>query len=103
MLGNQGPREVTVASHVLAQAREDFPRDRTEDGHPSFADFRDGPLEAARLFFARRFDEAPIPVPDLPAIRQWDTLSTIFGPVVFFAMAVGPQVAIVGYLHDPDY
>ena len=97
------PREVTVATRVFSQAREDFPAHRTDDGRPSYSDFRDGPLEAARLFFARRFDEAPTPEPGLPSIRQWDTLSKIFGPVFFYALAVAQRIEIISYEYDPDY
>jgi hypothetical protein len=95
--------QVIVASAVLAQAREEFPPERTDDGRPSFRDFCEGPLEAAKLLFSRRFDTAPNPEPGIASIRQWDTMSKIFGPVVFYAMRVESHIEIISYLRQGDY
>lgn len=97
------PEKVIVSSDLLAKAREDFPPARSDDGKPSFADFCDGPLEAAKLVFARRFDEAPCPEPGITSIRQWDTLSKLFGPVFFYAMRVADHIEIVSYEYQADY
>jgi hypothetical protein len=39
----------------------------------------------------------------VPSIRQWDILSTIFGPLVFFALRTQAGVEVIGSLRDPDY
>lgn len=77
---------VSVSPDLLARAREDFPPGGAVDGTPSVELFERGPLDAAKRIFARAFETAPIPEPGVPSIRQWDILSTIFGPLVFFAL-----------------
>ncbi|MGH9047766.1 MAG: hypothetical protein ACRDVW_10715 [Acidimicrobiales bacterium] len=61
-----------------------------------------GPLDAKQIF-ARQFDATPVPVPGVDAMRQWDMLSSIFGPLVFFAIRKTDGVEIVDCLYDPDY
>lgn len=97
------PDRVVVVARVLRQAADDFPSDRSDEGRPSLVDFVEGPLAAAQLVFSQKFDQAPRPLPGLDALRQWDTLSIIFGPVLFFALRTSEHIEIVSYVFDPDY
>ena len=97
------PLEVSVSSDLLEKAHAAFPTGGSVDGLPSFELFTRGPLDAAKQFFARQFDIAPIPEPGAPSIRQWGTVSNIFGPLVFFALRTQAGAEIMDYLHDPDY
>ena len=96
-------RQVSVAPRLLEKASADFPSGGSVDGAPTFEIFVRGPLEAAK-FFARAFDGAPIPIPGVDSIRFWDTLSTFFGPLVFYALLVSDdRVEVIDYLSHPDY
>ncbi len=94
---------MSVSTELVAKATLDFPATAAAKGSPTLHLFSRGPLEAARLFFAVTFDHAPTPIPGITAIRQWDTLSPIFGPLVFFAVLTGSEIVVMDYLYDPDY
>lgn len=94
---------VSVSPDLVAKARSDFPPGGSVDGTASFELFQRGPLDAAKRIFAREFETTPIPEPGVPSIRQWDTLSTVFGPLVFFALRTQAGVELIDYLYDADY
>jgi hypothetical protein len=55
-------------------------------------------------FFAVAFESAPIPEPGATSIRQWDTFSTIFGPMYFLALRTEEGVELIDYASDdPNY
>jgi hypothetical protein len=97
------PIEVSVSPELLAKAHSEFPPGGSVDGRPSLELFVRGPLDAAKQIFAREFDAAPEPIPGLGAMRQCDTLSSIFGPIFFYAIKKTDGIEIVDYLYDPNY
>ena len=96
-------RPVRVSDPLIEHAEALFPRGGSVSGAPSFDTFELGPLAAAKLYFARRFDEAP----DLVGgIKVWVTMDLpFFPPMAFYAALVAQHVELLDVtIEDPqDY
>lgn len=98
---------VRLTDSALASAKAKYPAGGSSDGSPSFAQFEDGPLKAAKTAFALGFDELPdaLGVSHDTAMRVVLTESTpIFPPHAFYGiLGTDGTVDIVGIEDDPDY
>ncbi|MGH9189870.1 MAG: hypothetical protein ACRD0Q_07550 [Acidimicrobiales bacterium] len=97
-----GRRRVEVSDLLKESAQRLFPHGGGASG-PSYEMFEIGPLAAARLFFALRFDHAPEVI---AGIKVWVTIDLpLFPPMAFYAAAVGDYIELLDVtVEDPqDY
>jgi len=95
--------EFDVRVGQVARDRIDatFDLARSATGRPNREDFESGPLEAARLQFAR-FDLLPESMG--PAVRHCHVLVPGFSVVVFIGVLIEESVVeIADFAEDPDY
>jgi len=86
----------------MDKASEYYPSGGTEEGRPTLWHFEHGPLDAARQYFSRRFDDALVESEGSP-IRYWVTLSSFFPALGFFAARVGDHIEILDFDVDESY
>jgi hypothetical protein len=80
-------REVRHSEQFLAKARSLFPPGGSATGRASFELFEQLVLRAAEYQFSRQFDDLPIALPEVPAIRHVMTHAVPFFPaLVIYAM-----------------
>lgn len=96
------PRErVEVGPNLVAKAGNLYPVASAE-GRPTLTLFERGPLAAAREYFSRCFDAALVESPGSP-IRYYQTVSTFFPVLGFFAIRVADHIEITDFIVDEDY
>ncbi len=86
----QRGRPVRPSAEFLAKAQALFPPGGSTDGRASFELFERLILRAAELQFSRQFDDLPVPLPEVGAIRH----------VMTHAVPLFPALILYGILLD---
>ena len=86
----------------MEKAREYYPSSGSGEGRPTLWHFERGPLEAARQFFSRSFEEGLVESQGSP-VRYWVTRSSFFPALGFFAIRVGDYIEILDFDIDESY
>jgi hypothetical protein len=92
---------VEVSADLTAKARGLYPKVSAE-GRPTLTLFERGPLAAAGEYFGRYFDVALVESEGSP-VRYYQTVSTFFPVLGFFAIRVADHVEIIDFIVDDDY
>lgn len=93
---------VDVSSDLLHKARNRWPTEGSGEGDPTMAHFERGPLAAAKEYFGRYFDQALVESEGSP-VRYYQTVSTFFPVLGFFAIRVSDRVEIVDFIVDDEF
>ena len=98
-------REVRHSDQFLAKARTLFPPGGSVDGRASYELFERLVLRAVDLQFSRQFDDLPIALPDVPAIRHVMTHAVPFFPalVVYAILLSDGAIEVVDIDVDEEY
>ena len=98
-------REVRHSDQFLAKARSLFPPGGSDTGRASFELFEELVLRGAELQFSRQFDELPIALAEVPAIRHVMTHAVPFFPalVIYGILLSDGVVEILDLDVDEDY
>jgi hypothetical protein len=94
------PERVEVSESLLVKARDLYNGD--PEGSPTMAHFVRGPLDAAMQYFGRFFDVALVESEGSP-VRYYQTVSTFFPVLGFFAIRVADHIELIDFLEDRDY
>ena len=99
------PRLVRHSADFLSKARSLFPPEGSTTGRAPFDLFERLVLRAAELQFSRQFDDLPIAVPEVPAIRHVMTHAVPFFPalVIYAVLLTDGTVEIIDLEVDEDY
>jgi len=92
---------VEVGTDLVAKAVGLYPAVSAE-GRPTLAHFERGPLAAAREYFSRYFDAALVESHGSP-VRYYQTVSTFFPVLGFFAIRVAGHIEIIDFIVDEGY
>lgn len=89
---------VRVSEECRARARQLYPPEGSVDGRPRYDYFVLGPLDAAKVELGQRFEGFP---------DEGDAVVTkgtsLFPPIVFYAVKVGDVIEIFDFEPDTDY
>jgi hypothetical protein len=92
---------VEVSADLTAKASGLYPETSAEGG-PTLPLFERGPLAAACEYFGRYFDVALVDTDGSP-VRYYQTVSTFFPVLGFFAIRVADHVEIIDFIVDEGY
>lgn len=97
-------RRVRRSDAFMDQALAIFPADGSATGRATFALFERHVLAAIEVQFSRQFDDLPIAIDDVPAIRHVMTHNVpLFPALVVYGMLVNDVVELVAIDIDEDY
>jgi hypothetical protein len=98
-------REVRRSAQFLAHARQLYPPGGSPDGRPPFELFEERILRAAELQFALDFEDLPVAIEEVPAIRHVMTHAVPYFPalVIYAILLSDDAVEILDLDVDETY